>query len=570
MSVPSFSRFIPQTTLGPNGLSDNFDLDRSLYLTLANLGTVSVTVSVQNSSGVGPTLTVIPGQTLGPLELIVRTWSISGVGGVILGIFTSPPTKVNREALLAMNLNATIPATVKTDVGQGTGPVAQVVLSNPLLTPYDSRDRLWALGATDAPDRGWTLGSGDVPNRGWLLGSTDVPNRGWTLGSGDTPQRSWALGSSDSPDTSVNQAHPKNIRSLVATDNPDSSVNQANPKRTDVGQTIGMEEAQVGGNNYKTYDPWGFVTTQGYSFAAPWGGGYGEVNVQQSGARGYLWFNFYVMAPTTGAQSVPIYLYRHLPTGGPGSGRDPPQYLFTLSWSQTTANIGQWVGVAPDIFWPYDSIVVAPLTAAINSSGDATSAGVLVPLSSNNRDSNFWNNSYWNTQDSGFIGYWYSTNSSLQGIPVQVTGTVETIVRKARPTVVVISTTASGGVLLTAPTGKRYLITDVRIYQPLESTITTARDWGCYILTSGQTRQLMIISVASASVASSNANITFSTQSNNSNFLSPSASIYIASSLSSPIILNSGDALYAHVNDGAATLDSTPAWEIHYEVEDAV
>jgi hypothetical protein len=123
--------------------------------------------------------------------------SLSVTGGPVTIEIYTPDMVVDPKYLASTT--ATVTGTVKTDIGQGTAPVSQVVLTEPLGTSYDARGRTWTLGSGDTPNRSWTLGSGDVPSRGWTLGSGDTPGRSWTLGSGDTPGRSWALGSGDTP-----------------------------------------------------------------------------------------------------------------------------------------------------------------------------------------------------------------------------------------------------------------------------------------------------------------------------------------------------------------------------------
>ena len=261
--MTNFSWSIPQTTLTASGYSVNLNVDRELYLTIANLGPtygggdVTISASWQDSSGAGQTATVIAGSTFGPSLITVRTFSVSGSGALIIGTLSS--SKVSPESLLASAVN--VSGTVKTDVGQGTQASNNTTL-NFGGTPIDPRDRTWTLGSGDIPNRGWTLGSTDVPGRGWTLGSGDTPGRSWTLGTGDVPViqgetptagtykpiqtdangnllrgwslgstdvpgRGWSLGSGDQPDITANQSKalgtstlPVYIRTLGATDNP--------------------------------------------------------------------------------------------------------------------------------------------------------------------------------------------------------------------------------------------------------------------------------------------------------------------------------------------------------------
>ena len=252
--MANFSWLIPQTTLTANGYSVNLNVDRELYLTIANLGptygggNVTISASWQDSSGAGQTATVIAGSTFGPSLITVRTFSVSGSGALIIGTLSS--SKVSPESLLASAVN--VSGTVKTDVGQGTQASNNTTL-NFGGTPIDPRDRTWTLGASDAPNRGWTLGSTDVPGRGWTLGSSDVPGRGWTLGTGDVPViqgetptagtykpvqtdangnllRGWTLGSADVPGrgwTLGSSDVPGRGWTLGSGDQPDITANQS-------------------------------------------------------------------------------------------------------------------------------------------------------------------------------------------------------------------------------------------------------------------------------------------------------------------------------------------------------
>ena len=252
--MANFSWPIPQTTLTASGYSVNLNVDRELYLTIANLGPtygggdVTISASWQDSSGAGQTATVIAGSSFGPSLITVRTFSVSGAGALIIGTLSS--SKVSPESLLASAVN--VSGTVKTDVGQGTQASNNTTL-NFGGTPIDPRDRTWTLGASDAPNRGWTLGSTDVPGRGWTLGSSDVPGRGWTLGTGDVPViqgetptagtykpvqtdangnllRGWTLGSADVPGrgwTLGSSDVPGRGWTLGSGDQPDITANQS-------------------------------------------------------------------------------------------------------------------------------------------------------------------------------------------------------------------------------------------------------------------------------------------------------------------------------------------------------
>ena len=127
--MANFSWPIPQTTLTASGYSVNLNVDRELYLTVANLGlpygggNIPITASWQDSSGAGQTATIIPGSSFGPAPILVRTLQITGfvdavpagIGAQIIGVLSSSP--VNPESLLARAVY--VNNTLLTDVGQG-------------------------------------------------------------------------------------------------------------------------------------------------------------------------------------------------------------------------------------------------------------------------------------------------------------------------------------------------------------------------------------------------------------------------------------------------------------------
>ena len=206
--------FAPTTLTGPYG---PHALARNLPCSIAYnaAGNTVITVMMMDST--------IVNINAAANSYAVRTFpsllnfAVTG-GPVTLEIYT---TDMVVDPKYLTTVTATIPGTLKTDVGQGTQAPGNTTLgyqgvaidprdirslsSNDLpsrswaLGSGDTPARSWALGAGDVPSRGWALGSGDTPGRSWLLGGTDAPNRSWALGSGDTPNRSWALGSGDTP-----------------------------------------------------------------------------------------------------------------------------------------------------------------------------------------------------------------------------------------------------------------------------------------------------------------------------------------------------------------------------------
>jgi hypothetical protein len=100
--------------------------------------------------------------------------SLSVTGGPVTIEIYTPDMVVDPKYLATTT--ATITGTVKTDIGQGTAPVSQVVLSEPLGTVYDAR-QIRALTSTDNPK---PFGSANAPynqdSKGNLLHVPTLPN----------------------------------------------------------------------------------------------------------------------------------------------------------------------------------------------------------------------------------------------------------------------------------------------------------------------------------------------------------------------------------------------------------
>jgi hypothetical protein len=100
--------------------------------------------------------------------------SLSVTGGPVTIEIYTPDMVVDPKYLATTT--ATITGTVKTDVGQGTAPVSQIVLTEPLGTTYDAR-QIRALTGTDNPK---PFGSANTPynqdSTGNLLHVPTLPN----------------------------------------------------------------------------------------------------------------------------------------------------------------------------------------------------------------------------------------------------------------------------------------------------------------------------------------------------------------------------------------------------------
>lgn len=172
----NFQFLVPSTTLGADGIGQNFNVSAPLSLTFVNLSSsTSATISLTDEDGRTQTYTVLAGLSYGPSVSLIRTWAFTGSGATVAAIFTSAETQVPVETLRSMLVS--VSGTVNTDVGQGTAPSSQVVLTEPLGTAYDARDRLWNLNYVDA--QGVYFTGGTAPASGvWTLtvgGTGSVP-----------------------------------------------------------------------------------------------------------------------------------------------------------------------------------------------------------------------------------------------------------------------------------------------------------------------------------------------------------------------------------------------------------
>jgi hypothetical protein len=226
---------------------------------------------------------------------------------------------------------------------------------------------------------------------------------------------------------------------------------------TDMGTfTSTTQETQASGTNTYTYNPWGFSTSSSPAVRGNYGVGE-MINVQQSGARGYLTFYFYVYNSTSssGSATVNAYFYDKLPSN-PASNE-----IYKLSFSSGTIDSGSgvWVTVHPNLYWDYNSLVV--FCYGTGTTGNAIR--IALPSSANYINSHYWNGSYWDSSDNGLIGYWQITNTtSPNSLPVTVEGGNITVSRTLR-TPNVFSTSSSNGhyVGSPVPSGKVWKIKSV-------------------------------------------------------------------------------------------------------------
>ena len=225
---------------------------------------------------------------------------------------------------------------------------------------------------------------------------------------------------------------------------------------TDIGNySADLQENQTGGTNILTYNPWGFSTGTNPTPSNAASSNTDMCNVQQNGASGYLTFYFNVLNPTSssGSANITIYLYDRLPEGGPSS---TPINQFTFSSGTIAAGAQAWITVNPNIYWSYNTLVVAPQqqTGTLGNK-----IGVAKPLAYNQINSHFWSSSYWNQHEQGFIGYWAISNTAPASLPVAVTNPIKVSEGNAASVV-----TSSIGItaIATVPNGKKWKI--LRVY----------------------------------------------------------------------------------------------------------
>ena len=191
------------------------------------------------------------------------------------------------------------------------------------------------------------------------------------------------------------------------------NINASMRLPTDTGlYTQTLQENQTSGTNSLTYNPWGFSTS---TIPALRGGGTAVMaNVQQNGAKGYLKFHLLVYNPTTssGSTNITLYLYNHLPSDPLNNAVEE----ITFNSGTIPATTAQWVYVVPNIYWKYNTLVVA-----VNAIGTGSSSiGIVQPATENQINSHYWNGSYWTSNDFGFVGFWYVINSAPASLPVSV------------------------------------------------------------------------------------------------------------------------------------------------------
>ena len=270
-----------------------------------------------------------------------------------------------------------------------------------------------------------------------------------------------------------------NINIINSTVNISGGVNiyQSISLPTDIGGfSTDLQENQTSGVNTLTYNPWGFSTSVNPAVNSA-GTQYRYAMIQQNGAAGYPIFYFNVINPTSSSASanITVYLYDHLPEGGPSA---TPINQFTFSTGTLAAGAQVWFTVRPNIYWAYNTLAVIP--QVITGTGDSE-IGVVRPASPNNINTHYWNGSYWNANDYGFVGFWSIINTAPSSLPVAITNPVK--VSEGNAANVITTSGAVGELITTVPNGKKWKI--LRVYCITNGSGTFPVQVNVYIIPSG-------------------------------------------------------------------------------------
>ena len=247
------------------------------------------------------------------------------------------------------------------------------------------------------------------------------------------------------------------------------SVNIDNQVNTDSGSyATNNQENQTSGTNTYTYNPWNFNLSDTYTPDAQNSTNFGYCNIQQNGARGYLFFYFYVYNPTSssGSNTITIYLYSHLPE----SNAPTPIKQFSFDTGTIDANSGVWISVNSNIFWEYNTLVVLPEQTIGTKNAEI---GVVIPAQGNEINSSGWNNTYWVTHALGIVAFWQITNTSVASLPVTVQGGEVTITStRKNPISIYGSFTGNTGTSIAPPINKKWKIRSITLYWTAKATQT--------------------------------------------------------------------------------------------------
>lgn len=121
----NFQYLVGSTTLTSTGLSQNFGVERQLWVTFVNLSSsASASLTLTDENGRTQTYSVAAGLSFGPASASVRQWEFAGTGATVAAIFTSTPFGVSAEALRSMLVSVSGTVTTNTKGVYFTGGTA--------------------------------------------------------------------------------------------------------------------------------------------------------------------------------------------------------------------------------------------------------------------------------------------------------------------------------------------------------------------------------------------------------------------------------------------------------------
>ena len=313
---------------------------------------------------------------------------------------------------------------------------------------------------------------------------------------------------------------------------------------TDIGNySTDLQENQSNGYNILTYNPWKFSTSVNPTIWNASANGSKYAIVQQNGASGYLtfYFNVYNATSSSGSANITVNLYDNLPDNGYSTA---PINQFTFSTGTLAAGAQAWITVNPNIFWKYNTMVVIASAQVGQTDG---AIGVTIPNTYNNIDTHFWNGTYWNSNDRGFIAFWTITNTAPASLPVAVTNPVR--VSEGNAAQATSSTSSLAFTLATVPNGKKWKILMAYMLGSTGASSPTVQMWlgiqrkGITASEEGPQEFLIYLNVSNPAI-----NTVYTAYANTVNLSTPLPTVINATTWQDYPILYAGDQLVADNN----------------------
>ena len=425
---------------------------------IRNIGNVSGNFLLLQTSGKTITRTLAPLQSYTFTNYYVKSIKNTGTTQLEVELSDSPNTQSN---LTIQQLDiGTISGTVNINGNVMISGTADVNITN---TTVNVAGTVYVNGIVDVSIQNTTINVGGSVS---ISGTADVNITNTTVNVGGNVVVSGTVSINGIVDvsiqnTTVNVGGSVSISGITdvsitnSTININGNVNISSSVQlpTDIGNyTQSLQENQTSGTNVLTYNPWNFSTS-----VIPTIRNNGLLNafcnVQENGAKGYLFFYFLIYNPTstTSSTTITVYLYDKLPEGGPSA---TPINQFSFNTGNINPTTAVWQTITPNINWNYNSLVVIP-QQQVGTAG--TGIGVANPETSNNINSHYWAG-YWIQESNGFIGYWQIVAAPPASLPVAVTNPIQI---SQGYTESVSSTSSAEVTLFTVPNGKKYKLLNV-------------------------------------------------------------------------------------------------------------